>query len=167
MLFHSVNPFLTLSNFVRDVTLILEIKIKYNSLMKPFLEGITLNAIARKNESQVRSRKVFKEIHPSAIYVYSFFFLFWLILVFVATQGLSLVAMRQGYLLSWCLGFSLRWLLLLQRTGSRHAGFMSFGAWTQLLWHRSLAALWHVGSSQTRDQTHVPCIDRQILFFFF
>ena len=76
MLFHSVNPFLTLSNFVRDVTLILEIKIKYNSLMKPFLEGITLNAIARKNESQVRSRKVFKEIHPFAIYVYSFFFFF-------------------------------------------------------------------------------------------
>ena len=118
--------------------------------------------------SLLKSRKVFKEIYPFAIYVYCFFlsfffFLFWLILVFVAAQGLSLVVMRQGYLLSQCSGFSLRWLLLLQRTGSRHVGFMSFRAWTQQLWHRGLAALWHVGSSQTRDQTHVPCIDRQIL----
>ena len=29
-----------------------------------------------------------------------------------------------------------------------------------------LVALWHVGSSWTRARTHVPCIGRQILFFF-
>ena len=28
---------------------------------------------------------------------------------------------------------------------------------------RGLAALWHVGSSQTRARTHVPCLGRQIL----
>ena len=92
-----------------------------------------------------------------------FFFSFLADLGLRCCSRLSLVVMRQGYLLSQCSGFSLRWLLLLQRTGSRHAGFMSFRAWTQQLWHRGLAALWHVGSSQTRDQTHVPCIDRQIL----
>ena len=106
----------------------------------------------------------FSRRYTLLLFTFTFcFFLFWLTLVFVAAQGLSLVAMRQGYLLLWCSGFSLRWLLLLQRTGSRHAGFMSFGAWTQQLWHRGLAALWHVWSSQTRDRTHVPCIDRQIL----
>ena len=33
-------------------------------------------------------------------------------------------------------------------------------AQTQELWHQGLVALWHVGSSPTRDQTHVSCIDR-------
>ena len=31
------------------------------------------------------------------------------------------------------------------------------------LWREDLVALWHVGSSRTRDGTHVPCIDRWIL----
>ena len=31
------------------------------------------------------------------------------------------------------------------------------------LWHLGWAAPWHVGYPQTRDQTHVPCIGRQIL----
>ena len=33
----------------------------------------------------------------------------------------------------------------------------------QLLWCMDLAALWHVGSSWTRDPIHVPCIGRWIL----
>ena len=33
----------------------------------------------------------------------------------------------------------------------------------QELWHRGLVAPRHVGSSWTRDQTHVPCIGRWIL----
>ena len=46
------------------------------------------------------------------------------------------------------------------------AGFSSCSL--QALEHRfcsrvCLVALWHVGSSQTRDQTHVPCIGRWIL----
>ena len=31
------------------------------------------------------------------------------------------------------------------------------------LWLTGLVAPWHVGSSQTRARTHVPCIGRQIL----
>ena len=47
-------------------------------------------------------------------------------------------------------------------------GFSCFGAlaagmWTQSLWHMGLFAQQHVESSLTRDQTHVLCIDRQIL----
>ena len=47
---------------------------------------------------------------------------FWLGLVFVAEHRLSLVAASEGYSLLRCTGLSLRWLLLLWSTGSRHTG---------------------------------------------
>ena len=50
------------------------------------------------------------------------FIYFWLRWVFIAAHGLSLVAVSRGYSSLRCTGFSLRWLLLLQSTGSRHAG---------------------------------------------
>ena len=46
-------------------------------------------------------------------------------------HGLSLVAASGGYSSLRCVGFSLRWLLLLQSTGSRHVGFSSCGTWAQ------------------------------------
>ena len=55
------------------------------------------------------------------------FIYFWLRWVFIAACGLSLVAESRGYSLLRCTGFSLRWLLLLQSTGSRHMGFSSCG----------------------------------------
>ena len=48
----------------------------------------------------------------------------------------------------------MRWLQQPRRAGST--------MWAQL-WPTSLAALWHVGSSWSRDRTHVPCIGRPIL----
>ena len=54
---------------------------------------------------------------------------FWLCLVFVAVHGFSLVAASGGYSSLQCVGFSLRWLLLLQSTGSRCEGFSSCGSW--------------------------------------
>ena len=57
------------------------------------------------------------------------FFFFWLRWVFVAEHGLSLVAASGGYSSLWCMGFSLRWLLLLRSMGSRRAGFSSCGLW--------------------------------------
>ena len=74
-----------------------------------------------------------------------------------------------GVCASHCGGFSLR------STGSRHMGFSSCGtqaqqlwlagsrAQAQQLWHTGLVTPWHVGSSQTRAGTHVPCIGRRIL----
>ena len=59
------------------------------------------------------------------------FIYFWLRWVFVAACGLSLVAASRGYSSLWCVGFSLRWLLLLRSTGSRRAGFNSCGTWAQ------------------------------------
>ena len=58
-------------------------------------------------------------------------------------------------LLSICgVGCSLRWLPLLWSMG--------FRAQAQRLRHTGFVIPWHVGSSQTRDQTHVPCVDRWI-----
>ena len=53
--------------------------------------------------------------------------------VFVAVQGLSVVAESGGYFLLQWVGFSLHWLLLLQGTGSRYAGFRSLGVRSHLL----------------------------------
>ena len=53
-------------------------------------------------------------------------------------HGLSLVAVSGGYSSLWCVGFSLRWLLLLQSTGSRRVGFSSCGAWASVVVARGL-----------------------------
>ena len=56
------------------------------------------------------------------------------VVYFLATLGLrccawpSLVAVSGGYSLLRCVGFSLRWLLLLWSTGSRRVGFSSRGS---------------------------------------
>ena len=63
------------------------------------------------------------------------------------TVAASLVAKR---------GLEVCWQQQLQLTGCKH-GLSS------CVRHMDLAALWHVGSSWTRDQTHVPCIGRRIL----
>ena len=49
-----------------------------------------------------------------------FIYLFRLCWVCVAVHRLSLVAASGGYSSLQCAGFSLRWLLLLRSTGSRH-----------------------------------------------
>ena len=59
-------------------------------------------------------------------FIYLFIY-FWLRWVFVAAHGLSLAVVSGGYSLLWCVGFSLRWFLLWQSTGSRHMGFSSCG----------------------------------------
>ena len=100
--------------------------------------------------------------------------------MFVAAWGLSLVVSR-GYSLLQRTGFSLRWLLPLQSTGSRpmgsghwgsrlqcaaqgYVGFGSCGTQAQTLWHMGLVAPHHVESSWMGDRTHGPCICRQIPF---
>ena len=71
-------------------------------------------------------------------------------------QGLSPVAASGGHSSSRCAGLSLSRPLLLRSTGSRRAGSV-------VVAHGGLVAPRHVGSSQTRARTRVPCIGRQIL----
>ena len=81
---------------------------------------------------------------------------FWLHWVFVVC-GLSLAVASGGYFL-----VVLSRLLIavaspvVQSADSRACGFQKF-------WLVGLAAPQHVESSQTRGQTHVSCISRQIL----
>ena len=96
-------------------------------------------------------------------FVVYLFIYFWLRWVFVAARGHPLVVASGGYSSLQCAGFSLRWLLLLRSTGSRCAGFSSCGTRAQQLWLTGLVAPRHVGSSQIRARTRVPCIGRRIL----
>ena len=83
----------------------------------------------------------------------------------------------QG-LLSTCrrVGFSLWGLLLFWSMDSRVHRLQQFSTWAQQLWlpgsraqaqqlwRTDLEAPWHAGSSWIRDQTHVSCIGRWILY---
>ena len=51
------------------------------------------------------------------LFLIFYLFIYWLLWVFVAAHGLSLVAASGGYSSLQCAGFSLWWLLLLQSTG--------------------------------------------------
>ena len=62
---------------------------------------------------------------------FCFLIYFWLRWVFVAACRLSLVVVSGGYSSLHCMGFSWRWLLLLQSMGCRRAGFNSCGTWAQ------------------------------------
>ena len=94
----------------------------------------------------------------------STFIYFWLHWVFIAACGLSLVAVRRGYSLLWCMGFLLQWFILL-RSMTQALNAQASVVETRSLSSRSvwaLVALKHVESSHTTDWTHVPCIGSQI-----
>ena len=80
-------------------------------------------------------------------------------------HGLSLTAVSRGCSLAVCTGSSLRWLLLLQSSGSRASRLQQLPLvgsrpQAQQLWLMGLVALWHVGSFQNRDQTMSPAWPR-------
>ena len=84
-----------------------------------------------------------------------FFVLFLAALDLRCCTWLSLVAESRGYSLVLAPKPLIAvWLLLLLSMSSRVR--------TQL-WPMGPVAPWHVGSSWTRDRTHVPCIGRRIL----
>ena len=88
------------------------------------------------------------------LFIYLFIY-FWLCWVFVSVRGFSLVAARGGHSSSRCVGLSLSRPLLL--------GAQAPDAQAQQLWPTGPVAPQHVGSSQTRARTCVPCIGRQTL----
>ena len=86
----------------------------------------------------------------------TFIYLFLAALVLCCCPWASSSGGEWGLLFSRCSGFSLWCLLLFQSLGSRAHGLSSCST-------QGSVALRHVESSQTRDQTRVPCIDRWIL----
>ena len=107
-------------------------------------------------------------------YKFILFIYFWLHWVFIAS-GLSLVAESGGYSSLWCAGFSLRWLLLLRSTGSRHKGFSSCGTRASVVVARGLQSTGSVvvahrlscsaacGIFPDQGSNRVPCLGKRIL----
>ena len=86
------------------------------------------------------------------IYLIFYFQLHW---VFVAAHGLSLAAGSRCY-----------YPVVLQEFLTAVASVLEHSlqrAWAQQLWCRGLAAPRHVESSQSSDQTYIPCVGRLIL----
>ena len=71
--------------------------------------------------------------------------------------GFPLVVGSGGYSLVAVRSLPSQWLLLLWSSGSRMHGLLE-------LWHRGLVAPQHVRFSWIRDQTHVSCIGRRLLY---
>ena len=95
-------------------------------------------------EKMMGIREVFQMCIICLFYKFIYLFIyFWLRWIFVAAHGLSLVVVSRGYSSLWCMSFSLRWLLLLKSTGSRHAGFSSCGLRASVVVARGL---WSSGS---------------------
>ena len=83
------------------------------------------------------------------IYLLIYYLLFILRWVFIPAHRLSLAGVREGY--------------SLVAVTSLVAEYGVYTVWVQQLWCTGLVALWHEGSSQTRDRTYVPCIARWFL----
>ena len=97
------------------------------------------------------------------------FIYFWLHCVFVALLRFSLVAASRGCSLLQCMGFSMRWLLLLRITDSRTCRLQLLQlpgsrAQSQYMRHTCFISPRHVEPFQTRDWTCAPCIGKRILY---
>ncbi|CAN0001917.1 unnamed protein product [Rangifer tarandus platyrhynchus] len=80
--------------------------------------------LSKKSKTSTENTLKNEGMYPHAyVHVCMHFKLFWLYWVSVAACGLSLAVMYRGCPLILYVGFSLRWLLLLWSTGSRHSGF--------------------------------------------
>ena len=149
-----------------------------------------LKNIAQPRRIYSRNSTVVQLLRISSVYFFLsnfilsiYLFIFWLCWVFVALRGLSLQLRQAGASLcciaraSHCSGFSCCRAQALSTQASvvaahglRNCGSRAQQLWlagsvvqAQQLWHMVLVALWHVGSSWTRDRTRVPCVGRQIL----
>ena len=82
----------------------------------------------------------------------------------------SVLIASGGYSALQCMSVSLRLGGIsvaghrLQGHGLQQLQLLGSRVQAKQLWHTGLVAQRHLGSSQTRDQTHVPCIGRWILF---
>ena len=86
-----------------------------------------------------------------------------------AGGGFSVVLASGGYSALQCVSFSLRLGGFsvaghrLQGRGLQQLRLLGSRVQAKQLWHTGLVAQRHLGSCQTRDQTHVPCIGRRFL----
>ena len=96
-------------------------------------------------------------------FIYLFIFHFWLCWVLGSCEG-SLQPRQVGATPHRGAGTALhRGAQASHHRGPSRCGAQAPDAQAQQLWLTGPAAPWHVGSSQTRARTRVPCISRQTL----
>ena len=133
-------------------------------------------------EAELQTAILVWEILFFFIYLFIYFWLHWFIILlsYLCCCAQAFCSCKaQGPLLVAVYGFLTVWLLLLRSTGSRHSDSVvvvrslracrlqslwhrDSRAWLQKLWYAGSVPSQHVESSWTRDQTHNPCISRQI-----
>ena len=86
-------------------------------------------------------------------------FIYLFIYLFMAVLGLLLSLLCVGFLCLWQTGLLSSWGVRASHCGGFSCwGAQALGCVGLSTWgHMGLVALQHVGSSRTRDQTHVPC----------
>ena len=95
-------------------------------------------------------------------FIYLFIFNLLIYLFIFGCVGSSFL--WEGFLQLWQAGATLhRSARASHYRGLSCCGAQDPDAQAQQLWLKGLVAPWHVGSSQTRARTRVPCISRQIL----
>ena len=93
-----------------------------------------------------------------------FFFNFYLFIYLFFSGCFGSSFLCQGFLRLWQAGATLhRGERVSHYRGLSCCGAQAPDAQAQQSWLTGLVAPWHVGSSQTRARTRVPCISRQIL----
>ena len=94
----------------------------------------------------------------------SFFFLILFIYLFIIFGCVGSSPLCEGFLQLRRVGATLhRGARVSHCRGLSRCGAQAPDAQAQQLWLTGPVAPWHVGSSQTRARTRVPCIGRQIL----
>ena len=113
-----------------------------------YKESLKLNS--KKTSNPIKNGTTFFKIN---LFIYLFIF---------GCVGSSFLC--EGFFQLWQAGATLhRGAQSSHYRGLSCCGAQAQDAQAQQLWLTGLVVPWHVGSSQTRAQTHVPCISRQIL----
>ena len=131
-----------------------------------FVQQVALRRFLRKGDiwtykyililPEVVFQSTFISLLDNTCFCLSCLFVIWLCQVFLLHQGFLQLQREGAALQLWCKAFLLQWLLLWS-TDSRACRFSGCGTQAQL--H---CGMWDL-SSQTKYQTCVPCICRQIL----
>ena len=106
-------------------------------------------------DQEIRHVQKMQKLLNGVCAFYRFYFIFWLYWVFIALHGFSPAAVTRVYPWIQC--------GLLTVVTSLVAEFGLYARGLQELQCVGLIAPQHVGSSQTRDPTHVLCLSRQTL----
>ena len=127
--------------------------------MSPVIKEIQIKPVTQCHFPLLTCQRFFKIVFFFKEFLYFYYFYYFFIFSCVVSSFLC-----KGFLQLWQAGATLhRGARASHYRGLSCCGAQAPGVQAQQLWLTGLVAPWHVGSSQTRARTRVPCIGRQIL----